>query len=178
MKKWRVVWGGFLALGTFVISHVLGFLVAPPPEVPTEAKGFWLGAGLFLAASIVALMEFLARRFAAKKYRWYWFSTAFVALVAAISLFYGYHKKYTEWTIEVWGRSILKGDAIMPAAQEYMKRNSQRSLKDVIADFQFKTDAIWTRISLKRRAQSLGVSYLIGIAIGTICFCATGNLRR
>jgi hypothetical protein len=165
-----------LSIGTFVVTKWAAFLEPPPPLHYGEKDDFWF----FLAATCAGVVPPLIwlflpwKKVRAANLKLVLGVLTLVVLVGFVLVSVAYHVQRSKWTVTIHSPvdrglvTVLIGDRLTDDAKEELKTPDVK-LEDVIKDFGYHTDEIWTQEGLQRRQVRLGMIYLLASATSGVC---------
>jgi hypothetical protein len=165
-----------LSIGTFVVTKWAAFLEPPPPLHYGEKDDFWL----FLAATCAGVIPPLIwiflpwKKTRAAELRFGLGVLTLLVLVAFVLSSVAYYVQRSNWTVTIKSPlgegsiSVLIGDDLTEDGKRKLKALGA-NLEELIKDYGYHTDEIWTQAGLQKRQLRLGLVYLLASAIGSVC---------
>lgn len=165
-----------LSIGTFVVTKWAAFLEPPPPLHYGDKNNFWLVLAATCAGVIPPLiwLSLPWKKARVAKLRLGLGVLTLFVLVVFVLVSVGYYIQRSKWTVTIHSPvehgliTVLVGDRLTEDAKQELKTPGIK-IEDVIKDFGYHTDEIWTQGGLQRRQVRLGVIYLLASAISAVC---------
>ena len=166
-----------------VLSHWLGFIQPPPllhhySTFPTHRPDadFWFPMGSFCTAVIWVgvLLILLRMKRMREKFNVGLLTAMALALVVFAVLSIVYHHRWSKWTFNYRGETVLMGNRYTTLG----KADPRDGRDNWFGDFGASSAAVWTEEGLEQRQSNLGMLYLStsifgGVTLALLCFAVT-----
>lgn len=162
-KRWGVIAEG----AAFLVSIIAGFVVLPAKSNELSQVIKIEPFSVFIVSVLAAFFLIAASKWKQKKHFLGWGSATLVFAIGLIVGIYYYSVSVDEGVCRHIDRVYFMG-AYTEVAQGHKNANPEKTCEDMLGDYQFKDEHVWTRESMDETRRSIIGLYLITITLGAL----------
>ena len=179
--------GGLLIQAAIWLIGILGGFMLPPPVGGDAADvRVWVRLAQFVITIFVGFLVLGAFFWNQKKHALRWAAASMVALLLAVTAFFGYQFYSEAWTVRHNSQKVVIGSTLTALGEVNRKKEPGISNSTLLEDVAGAAEKIWTPESIRLRRLALAGIYLSCMPLFTVALiaviqaiaCITGEAAR